>query len=1192
MSITISNSTTFNDTTSYVSVCALSETKIVIAYRDISGSNYGTAIVGDIANNIITFGSEQVFSMDEVQHVNIVSISSTKFVIVYQNKASWDYKGTSISGTVSGTTITYGSETFFNNASTNAIDSIKLDTDKFVVSFKDQGSGSVGKCVIGTLSGTSISYGSEYTFSNSYIHYSSVCALDTTHFVVCAKDFDGSVYHGVSFVGTVSGTSISYGSEQEFYSSDDIEYIHTCALDSNHIAIIFRKGSQYGSCYIGTVSGNTISYGTRNDYKTTSINSQSLCMMDSETIIVAFNDVAGSGYVSVLKGTVSGNSVSFDDETVVDETSISSSGVIARNADSFIVGFSPQTTGKARVGTIVGVLPPTKYVFNADTTEYIQTTRQSDTKFIINYAHDGYGKCKVADISSGVITYADQYIFNLETTSEIKTDFLDTTSSVCVWLDDNTSYLSCNIQIRTDDDLICGMRQYISTVNTDNISVCSMGSAAFVSAYNIGAGKAIYCQRVEYTINKGVVAEFSSNDVSAVDVCMISETKFLVAYKDTTGKCKIGDISGTSITFGSEYIFNNASTDNIVCVSYDSTHVVIGFKDSDTYGKSIICSVSGTVVSFASKQAFTDVKIDNLSIDILDSTYFLFSYSRDTSNEGYNTLGTISSNVITYGDEKVFNEGTTGCTSTCVFDYNTFITAFKDCDVSDHGTCTQYDIDGLVKLCLIDETIDFDTSTGINNIFDMTDDLNLTDIVNMLCQVLLTDDLNLTDSMLKSFYISLTESFNFNEIIDTLQEINVSENINYTDLIENTNYINMFDGFELNESINFTISLIVSEVINAIDTIQTSNQVLLSELITFSAEVKQLRYILLNDSIELISNIGFDSIINILDTIGLLDNTTISNIFGILDVLGVSDTIERKIFITVIDNIGLLDTFVNNTILEIQDTINSNDHICNILTNSDLFDSLGVNDNIDLNMLLNIQDAMLLVDNLHLRPIIRVDEIIALSSVLSISKRFLKFINEIITFGCNIGVGQIINVLEVVDFQDVSNVLVKIVLDEQIVYSDLCNIINSLELVDGFNITEELRTSVLMSLSDGLGISEILNIFKSIIVSDNLNTNTNIEISNDFNILENILLNDNFNLQNIINIIDNIDTNDTTSFERLINITDGITSNENITLSNVFSMLEDIILNSDLDLTDETGKFIMLFEGKLKQLYFSAREDV
>ena len=121
----VSNTTyTSNTTTDSTAVYNIASGKVVIAYRDTSDSSYGKAVVGTITGDTIAFGTPANFS--DTTAVSTAGIAmatlpgSSKVVIAWSEGAS-DVsnpanKGTSKVGTISGTTISFGAESTFESS--------------------------------------------------------------------------------------------------------------------------------------------------------------------------------------------------------------------------------------------------------------------------------------------------------------------------------------------------------------------------------------------------------------------------------------------------------------------------------------------------------------------------------------------------------------------------------------------------------------------------------------------------------------------------------------------------------------------------------------------------------------------------------------------------------------------------------------------------------------------------------------------------------------------------------------------------------------------------------------------------------------------------------------------------------------------------------------------------------------------
>jgi hypothetical protein len=89
-------------------------------------------------------------------------------VIAYVASVPSGGRGEAIVGTVSGTSISFGSVVVFNSQQTQH-NSVTFDSlfNKIVIAYKETPLNTIGTAIVGTVSGTSISFGSEIVFSNT-----------------------------------------------------------------------------------------------------------------------------------------------------------------------------------------------------------------------------------------------------------------------------------------------------------------------------------------------------------------------------------------------------------------------------------------------------------------------------------------------------------------------------------------------------------------------------------------------------------------------------------------------------------------------------------------------------------------------------------------------------------------------------------------------------------------------------------------------------------------------------------------------------------------------------------------------------------------------------------------------------------------------------------------------------------------
>ena len=248
--------------------------KTVIFYRDQSNSERGTAIVGTVSGTSISFGSPVVFNSTGASNFNsaVYDPDTQKIVNFYKDEQNSSY-GTAIVGTVSGTSISFGSEVVFEAGDSEFI-SAAYDTteNKMVVVYRDNANSLYGTAIVGTVSGTSISFGSPVVFNAGDTRDIEIAYSPSAGKVVVAYSDYGNSNRGTAIVGTVSGTSISFGTEAVFDSSGTAGFksvlFHVAA---STILIFWQDGgsANYGRVVSATITGESISFSTSTVFQST-----------------------------------------------------------------------------------------------------------------------------------------------------------------------------------------------------------------------------------------------------------------------------------------------------------------------------------------------------------------------------------------------------------------------------------------------------------------------------------------------------------------------------------------------------------------------------------------------------------------------------------------------------------------------------------------------------------------------------------------------------------------------------------------------------------------------------------------------------------------------------------------------------------------------------------------------------------
>lgn len=288
--------------------------KVVIVYQ--GSSNYGYAVLGTISGSTVSYQTPVAWTSTSIESPS-VAFGNGKVVVAYKDQTG----GTKARvGTVSGNTISFGSEATIDSNATAGDQSIAYHAaeDKFVVALQDNGSSSYGKASVGTVSGTTISFGSQTIFESAYtlLEGRGVVYDSTNEKIVIIYTDSANSNTGTGIVGTVSGTSISFGSAATF-GSNSFTLAATFDASAGKIVATGREGSNSYAVYaVGTVSGTSISFGTRTVFLSENIANRYSSieyMASAKKVVISTSSPTSGGLLH--PGAVSGTSITFDSTT-------------------------------------------------------------------------------------------------------------------------------------------------------------------------------------------------------------------------------------------------------------------------------------------------------------------------------------------------------------------------------------------------------------------------------------------------------------------------------------------------------------------------------------------------------------------------------------------------------------------------------------------------------------------------------------------------------------------------------------------------------------------------------------------------------------------------------------------------------------------------------------------------------------
>ena len=165
---------------------------------------HGHAIVGEVSGTSISFGSATKFvtSIVDIPHELVHDPVNNKVVILYRTSGDQTYYGKAIVGTISGTSISfYGSHSVFNPAyGSGYFPAVYDSTSGKIVIFYGNSRNTTGNVITGTISGNSISFGSPFEVESDSPNYPSVVYDSSNDKVVAVYSDPGNNYRATAVV--------------------------------------------------------------------------------------------------------------------------------------------------------------------------------------------------------------------------------------------------------------------------------------------------------------------------------------------------------------------------------------------------------------------------------------------------------------------------------------------------------------------------------------------------------------------------------------------------------------------------------------------------------------------------------------------------------------------------------------------------------------------------------------------------------------------------------------------------------------------------------------------------------------------------------------------------------------------------------------------------------------------------------
>ena len=388
--------------------------------------------------------------------------------------------------TTSGTTISYGSEQTHSVGANFRNDTLGVSycaSDKVVFSYVKNGdsqNSTTNACAcVATISGTTMSFGSESVVNNSYSNGQTlVCDQSIDDRVATTYLASDSGYKLRMKAGTISGTTITWSGAVQI-TSDNADGWCMDYDNTRYVCVLKDHGGGYvGRAIAMTISGNTVSSGSLVTFDSTTHANHSKVAINpnNKDEFLVCNRVKNDDYPQVILGSISTNSISFGSFSTLVSKNVGTP-VIKWNKnseDKFIIWYvdEDKSVADGRVEFYVGTLSGSSWSFGSAIILTQTEGHHGGMTIAFDQRTDGADKFYYLYRDNGNdTTHRIGQMGGASSTNLTATNFLGFADAA--YSDTNTATVLVNSAISTQSSLTPLTKYYVQTNGTLGTSAAS-----------------------------------------------------------------------------------------------------------------------------------------------------------------------------------------------------------------------------------------------------------------------------------------------------------------------------------------------------------------------------------------------------------------------------------------------------------------------------------------------------------------------------------------------------------------------------------------------------------------------------------------------------------------------------------------------------------------------------------------------
>ena len=274
--------------------------KAVIAWHENGVTDDFRSVVATASGTTMSFGSVYTLAGFGIYYVTMCFDSNVnKVVLSYRDVGN--QQGSSRVGTISGTSISYAGESnFTSNAGGGFWSTFDTTSNRIIIVYLDASNSYYATINSGSVSGTSVNWATETVFNSANTSSAMRCIYDPSSNRTVLVYTYGNQY-GTAKAALMTGTSFTFGSATVFSAVNT--YTNDLVVDTNANQLILSYSTASGNFIMYfTVSGLVFTFGSTAAFITSarSLNVSAVFDTNSNLPVISYSDPLLSGLGSVV----------------------------------------------------------------------------------------------------------------------------------------------------------------------------------------------------------------------------------------------------------------------------------------------------------------------------------------------------------------------------------------------------------------------------------------------------------------------------------------------------------------------------------------------------------------------------------------------------------------------------------------------------------------------------------------------------------------------------------------------------------------------------------------------------------------------------------------------------------------------------------------------------------------------------